>query len=87
MNQNIRTRASLLASWYAAQRVAGANGAVILNHASAAGMLLDQRGGDVVVAIEKCPAEVWWMPVVEYLKKVADDDLASAMKRASGASR
>lgn len=86
MNQNVRTRASLLASWYAAQRVAGANGAVILNHASAAGMLLDQHV-DVVTAIEKCPAEPWWIPVVEYLKKVADDDLEAAMKRAAGGAR
>lgn len=75
MNRNARTRASLLASWRNAQRVAGMNGAVMLNHASAAGMLLDQHS-DVRVALEKCPTEPWWTTVSEYLAKVANEEIA-----------
>ena len=75
-NQNIRTRASLLASWYAAQRVAGANGAIILNHASAAGFLLEQHVV-TTIAIAFCPTEPWWSTVRRYLSEVVDEELAS----------
>lgn len=87
MNRNVRTRASLLASWYAAQKIAGANGAVILNHASAAGMLLDQHDGNVQIAIEKCPTDPWWIRVLESLVEVSKEDCEDVVARASQVAR
>lgn len=76
MPRNIRTRATLLASWHAAQRVADRDGAIILNHASAAGMLLEQHR-IVGVAILLCPTDPWWVPVREYLAQVHADEQAA----------
>jgi hypothetical protein len=73
MPKNIRTRATLLASWYAAQKVADTEGGIVLNHASAAGMLLDQHRV-VAIATKFCPPERWWDPVRRYLTAVAQEE-------------
>ena len=73
---NVRTRSAMLASWRAAQRQTDMVGAVLLTHASAAGMLLDQHDGSVDVALAKCPREPWWDLVRRYLTELAAAEVA-----------
>ncbi len=71
----VRTRTSLLADWYAAQKVAEMDGAIVLNHESAAGFLLDQH---VVasIALALCPSEPWWDDVRGLLRVVLREEQA-----------
>lgn len=85
---NMVTRRQLIASWHKALKVANDNGAVILNHASAAGMLLDQHVS-AHAALAKCPSESWWTRVRDYLQRVAieEGDTMPPAQMAAGGGR
>lgn len=82
MNENIRSRAALLASFYAATRTADnaqvLGQALVLNAASAAGLLLHTHQ-TVRAALEACarmPAEGPWPLAGRYLAGLAEDETA-----------
>jgi|GEM_PF-3694588 len=84
--RNVRTRASLLASWGAAKNMADTNGAIVLNHASAAGFLIEQHLV-IAIAIALCPTEPWWETVREYLRQVEREEKAAELDEFAAASR
>jgi hypothetical protein len=69
------TRRQLLASWNAVKNPV--NGvAIVLNHASAAGWLLEQHCV-ASLAVALCPVEPWWTTVRNYLLEVVKEESAS----------
>jgi hypothetical protein len=74
MSENIVTRASLYASWIAAQRNAQISTGIHLNPASLAGLLLDQHPS-ASRALDDCPSGTpFWDIVRGYLLRVAVDE-------------
>lgn len=77
---NIVTRASLLASWHAAERTAEPF-KLVVNHASAAGQLLEHAGGDVVLALTMLPyyPNPFWDAVRACLERAQREEYAVAI--------
>ena len=75
-NGNVVTRTALIAAWRAAQRRADAEGAVVLNAASAAGQALDFAEGDPVIAATMLPDSegTFWGLVRNYLERVTREE-------------
>lgn len=70
--KNERTIAALLASFYAASRIARNGAPMVLNAAAAAGLLL-HMGGSTQEAIrlgEAMPVEEIWITAIKYLRDV-----------------
>lgn len=73
----IKTRSFLVSSWNAAVRnIDPVHNTITLNHASAAGWLLDQHR-IAAIAWALCPPEPWFDTVREYLGTVIDEERAS----------
>lgn len=74
--RNAVTRKALLASWRAVEREADGVGAMVLNEAATAGMLLDKMNGNPLWAIENLPAKkgAFWNRVREYLERVSREE-------------
>lgn len=72
---NERTKEALLASFYAASRIARGGAALTMTAASAAGLLLHLGGGSVTEAIRlggAMPIEEVWIVAIGYLTEIED---------------
>ena len=81
------TRDLVVAAWRASRREANVNGIVRLNHASAAGWLLEQADGDTEDALTTANNERlrwdWFGPVVGYLARIVVEEREARAERAA----
>lgn len=76
MNANTRTKAALLASFYAATRLSNSRDAMPMTAASAAGLLLHlgETTGGALRVCARFPAEGVWLRAAEYLRQLRETE-------------
>ena len=81
------TRTLLVTSYAKARHVADLHGGLSLNHASAAGWLLEAHGGSAEEALRAADAERlrwdWWGAVVGYLARVVVEEREEKARRSA----